>query len=121
MAFTDGAKDQMLGAFTANDVSLHHGDPGADGTANEIDSVATDYERKTVTWNAASGGERTNSNNVVFNIDGGKGDDSKVAYVGLWQEAVFKGSESVTEENFGADGTYTLPENTGITLELADE
>jgi len=99
----------MLDAFTANNVSLHFGDPGADGTGNEIDS-GTAYERKAVAWNSAGGtggdGERRNDGAVVFNITGGDGNNSKVNNVGLWAGSTFKGSAAVTEETFGADGTY---------------
>ena len=125
MGFADVSKNQMLDAFTADRVSLHHADPGAAGTANEIDSGTTDYERQTVAWNAAGAGdtpdgERRNNGAVVFNISGGEGDNSKVAFVGLWLDAgtVFKGSAQVTEETFGADGTYTLPDDSGIKLRL---
>ena len=118
MAFMDVAKNEMLDAFTADEVSLHHGDPGTTG-ANEI-ADTTDYERQTPAWNAAANGERTNDGDIVFNISGDSGDDSKVAWVGLWHTGTFKAKAQVTEETFGADGTYTLPDNEGITLNLED-
>lgn len=120
--FTAVSRNQMLDAFTATHVSLHHGDPGAAGTANEIDTE-TDYARQSVAWNAAGAGtapdgERRNSGDVAFNISGGEGDNSKITYVGLWDTGTFKGSGQVTEETFGADGTYTLPDDLGIKLKI---
>ncbi len=124
MSFANVSKNQMLDAFTANVVSLHFDTPGADGTGNEI-SNTTAYDRQALAWNAAGAGdtpdgERRNDGAIVFNITGGGGNNSKITHVGLWIGATFKASSEVIQEVYGADGTYTLPDDLGIKIRLND-
>jgi hypothetical protein len=59
-----------LGTITgtdANDIQLHTGDPGSAGTANQS-SVTT---REAVTWNVASAGSITASNEPAWTSWGG--------------------------------------------------
>lgn len=58
-------------------LSLHTGDPGTTG-ANEVSGGS--YARKTVTWGSASGGTRSNSAAVTFDVPG----STTVFYVGFW-------------------------------------
>ncbi len=118
MALNVTSKNQMLDAFTADKVSLHYASPGTDGTTAEL--AGTGYARQNLTWGTASNGQRSNTAAVVFNIQGGAGNNSKVKFVSLWAGTTFKGSQEVTEETFGADGTYTLPATTGVVLKLSD-
>lgn len=120
MSFMVEAKNQMLDGITVDEVSLHYDDPGTTG-ANEI-STDTDYERQSVTMKDASDGERRNDGDITFNISGGEGDNSTVAWVGLWDsgEGTFVGKAKVTEESYGTDGTYTLLDDEGVTLALVD-
>lgn len=66
-------------------VSLHTGDPGEDGTSNEVSG--TNYARKAVTastgFNAASGGSMTNNGAITF-AAAGSGGWGTVTYAGIF-------------------------------------
>jgi hypothetical protein len=89
-------------------LALHTGDPGAaDTAANEVTGGSPAYARKAVAWNAASGaGVATMNGNVVFDVPSG----TTVSWVSGWNTAgtvrYFK--KDVTDEVFGAQGTYTV-------------
>ena len=97
-------------------LALHTGDPGAANTAsNEVSGGSPAYARKAVAWNAASGGSATPTGNVVFDVPSG----TTVSWVSGWNTAgtvrYFK--KDVTDEVFGAQGTYTvLAASTSIDL-----
>jgi hypothetical protein len=106
MPYSVAGKNLMLNALAPGFSSLHDGDPGDNG-ANEISGGSPAYARKANTWNSASGGTMDNSNVPVFDVPAGK----TVKYVGFWSlvsGGVFYGSAAVTNEVFGAQGTYTL-------------
>jgi len=108
MGYSPDGKNAMLDALAglAVFVSLHEGDPGDNG-ANEISGGAPAYIRKGITWNPAAGGSLDSSNQPVLDVPAGK----TVLYVGFWSAesgGVFYGAALVTEEVFGAQGTYTL-------------
>lgn len=73
-------------------VKLHLGDPGAAGTANP----ATETTRKSVTFNAASGGAITNSVAAQWTNYPASED---VTHVSIW--------DNVSAGNFLASGTVT--------------
>jgi len=50
-------------------LSLHTGDPSTTG-ALEVTGGAPAYARKAVTWGAAAGGQRLNSNLITFDVPG---------------------------------------------------
>lgn len=103
--FSTGAKNTMLDAITYAQASLHTGDPGGSGTANEVAGGSPAYARKNITVNAASGGSRALNANVAFDVPAG----TTVTHVGYWASGpTFLGSDPVTNEAFGAQGTYTL-------------
>lgn len=106
MPLTNNAKNAMLDhlAGLAVFVSLHTADPGTSG-ANEVSGGA--YTREAITWNSAASGNLDNNANPVFDIPAG----TTVTHVGLWSASTggtFYGSDDVTSESFGAQGTYTL-------------
>ena len=71
------------GTFTvpaASYVQLHTGDPGAAGTAN-ISSYAT---RTAVTWNAASGGNKTLSAPVTISGSWAGTNNEVITHISLW-------------------------------------
>jgi len=108
MGYSTDGKNVMLDALAglAVFVSLHEGDP-ADNGANEISGGAPAYIRKAITWNPAAAGSIDSQNAPVLDVGAGK----TVSYVGFWSAesgGVFYGSALVTEEVFGAQGTYTL-------------
>lgn len=108
MGYSNAGKNAMLDhlASLAGFASLHSADPGDSG-ASEIAGGSPAYARKAVTWGAAASGSVAISNSPVFDVQGG----DSVAFVGLWSAVsagTFYGSADVTDETFGAQGTYTL-------------
>jgi len=102
------AKNLMLQALAAAAVyvSMHDDDPGTTGL-NEITGGSPAYARKSITWNAASGGALDSSNAPSFDIPAG----TTVKYIGYWSAAsggTFYGSDAITNEVYAGQGTYTL-------------
>jgi hypothetical protein len=83
----------MLNVATVDTLSLHTGNPGADGTANEYDGDG--YSRQSCEFNSPADGERTLKDCVIFD---GEEDDS-VTWVGTWAGSTFRGA-------FTASGTF---------------
>lgn len=86
--------------------SLHDGDPGDTG-ANEISGGSPAYIRKAIEFGAAAAGAIDSSTQPVFDVPAG----ASVLHVGFWDAESagnFLGSDAVTQEDFGAQGTYTL-------------
>lgn len=98
----DASKNLMLDALGIDTVSLHTGDPGAAGTANEL--TGGTYARKAITMNAAAAGNLDSSNTPVFDVPAG----NTITHVGYWDATVFRGSMAITSETYAAAGTYTL-------------
>lgn len=99
-------------------VALHTGDPGgANSASNEVTGGSPAYARKAIAWNAASGGSATASANVVLDVPSG----STVSWISLWNTAgtVRYLKKDVTDEAFGAQGTYTVVA-ASTTLDLND-
>jgi len=86
MSLTTAVKNAMLDAITITDMSLHSGFPGLTG-ANEISGGTPAYARKTVTYAAASGGTRTTSASINFDVGAGH----TIRWVGNWNSATFIG------------------------------
>lgn len=84
--FTTYAKNLMLSALAVDFLSAHDGYPGLTG-ANEISGGTPAYARKAVTFGAASGGVRTTSGSVAFDIPAGK----TVRWVSAWQGGNYVG------------------------------
>lgn len=98
--------------------ALHTGDPGgANSATNEVTGGSPAYARKAVAWNAASGGAATQNGDVVFDVPAG----TTVSWISLWNTAgtVRYLKKDVTDEVFGAQGTYTI-KGTTSTLDLND-
>lgn len=98
--------------------AAHTGDPGGANTAsNEVTGGSPAYARKAVAWNAASGGVATQNGDVTLDIPAG----TTVSWISLWNTAgtVRYLKKDVTDEVFGAQGTYTI-KGTTSTLDLND-
>lgn len=98
--------------------AAHTGDPGAANTAaNEVTGGSPAYARKAVAWNAAAAGAATQNGDVVLDIPAA----TTVSWVSLWNTAgtVRYLKKDVTDEVFGAQGTYTI-KGTTSTLDLND-
>jgi hypothetical protein len=98
--------------------AAHTGDPGgANSASNEVTGGSPAYARKAVAWNAAASGIATQNGDVVLDIPAG----TTVSWVSLWNTAgtVRYLKKDVTDEVFGAQGTYTI-KGTTSTLDLND-
>jgi hypothetical protein len=114
------AKNVMLDALgaLAVRVAAHTGDPGgANSASNEVTGGSPAYARKAIAWSAASGGSAAQNGDVVIDIPAG----STVSYLSLWNTAgtVRYLKKDVTDEAFGAQGTYTVLASGGA-LDLND-
>jgi hypothetical protein len=97
--------DQLATVMTR--VALHTGDPGgANSASNEVTGGSPAYARKAIAWNAASGGAIDDSTAPVFDVPAG----TTVSWISFWNTAgtVRYAKKDVTDEVFGAQGTYTL-------------
>lgn len=79
--FATATKNTMLDAITPNLMSLHNGDPGGAGTANEI--TGGGYTRQACTFDAASGGERALNADVDFTATAAQA----VTHAGFWNSS----------------------------------
>lgn len=113
MPFSTGGLNQMLDALTVDRMSLHNGDPGGAGTANEV--TGGGYARVACTFGSAAGGVRTLSAQVDFVATALQA----VTHFGIWLNAgtVFKGSGTITgDAAFNAAGEYSITTATTLTL-----
>lgn len=97
MTWPATTKNNMLDGQTFTDASLHSAFPGTTG-ANELSGGSPAYARKTVTINAASGGQRLLNAAVTFDVPA-----STVRWVGFWNSATFVGAApngGATPKNF---------------------
>jgi hypothetical protein len=114
------AKNVMLDALAALAVRVaaHTGDPGAADTAdNEVTGGSPAYARKAIAWDAASAGAAAQADDVVIDIPA----STTVSWLSLWNSAgtVRYLKKDVTDEAFGAQGTYTVTA-AGSSLDLND-
>lgn len=92
---------------------LHTSNPDPSG-GSEVTGGSPAYARKGITWNAAGSGQMTAQNQPVFDVPA----STTVSHVGFWSAVTtgtYMGMTDVTDEVFGAQGTYTL---TSITVSL---
>jgi hypothetical protein len=114
------AKNAMLDALgaVALRVAAHTGDPGAANTAdNEVTGGSPAYARKAIAWSAANAGAAAQNGDVVVDIPA----STTVSWLSLWNTAgtVRYLKKDVTDEAFGAQGTYTITA-AGSSLDLND-
>lgn len=79
MPFSTAGRNAALGGVGVTHASLHSGFPGNNG-ANEISGGSPAYARKSVTFDAASGGSRAQSGTAVFDVPG----STTVRHIGFW-------------------------------------
>jgi hypothetical protein len=87
-------------------VSLHTDVVGS-GSGNEVSGGSPAYARKAITWNAAAGGALDNNANPTFDVPAG----TTIRRLGFWSASTagtYYGDADITDETFGAQGTYTL-------------
>lgn len=112
--FSTAGKNAMLSGLTITDVSLHTGDPGSAGTANEVSGNG--YTRLTPTFASPSGGERALS--TALDFDGPANGDA--TWFAIWDSSTFLGKGQITsgDTQFNAAGEFRLA--TGTKLVLTD-
>lgn len=102
---TTNAINALLGGLTITNASLHSGFPGATG-ANEVSGGSPAYARKGVTFGAASGGFRSLSAAVTFDVPA-----TTVRWVGYWNTSTFlyyTPNGGATPREFVADAAADL-------------
>jgi hypothetical protein len=114
------AKNVMLDELgtLALRVAAHTGDPGAANAAdNEVSGGSPAYARKAIAWSAAAAGSAAQNGDVVIDIPAA----TTVSWLSLWNVAgtVRYLKKDVTDEAFGAQGTYTVTA-AGSALDLND-
>ena len=111
MATTTAFKNLLLNASDIDTLSLHLGDPGAAGTANEV--TGGGYVRKNGVFAAAANAARALSADVDFSTPASQA----VTYLGFWAGSTFRGSKAVTGDlAANASGQYRVTSATKITL-----
>ena len=85
-------------------IQLHVGDPGANGTAN----VATETNRKSVAFAAASGGSLASSADVTWSNIQGSQDATHFTAWDLSASGNFLFSGTITGNPYTAGDTYTI-------------
>lgn len=86
MTLSVAAKNTMLNALAIDALSLHSGFPGLTG-ANEISGGIPAYARVAPTFLSSSGGVRTLSGSVSFDVGAG----TTVRWAGSWAAGVYQG------------------------------
>jgi hypothetical protein len=114
------ARNVMVDALAALAVRVaaHTGDPGAANAAdNEVTGGSPAYARKAIAWSAAAAGSAAQNGNVVIDVPAAV----TVSWLSLWNTAgtVRYLKKDVTDEAFGAQGTYTVLASGGA-LDLND-
>jgi hypothetical protein len=108
MALEDDGRNVMLDALGVVAVwcSAHGAFPATSG--NELAGGSPPYGRKAIAWAAASAGSMAKTAGaVVFDIEAA----DEVQALGLWSAetvGTLYGGADVTDELFGAQGTYTV-------------
>lgn len=105
MAFTSATRDEFLDDLDvlATHVSLHTADPGTTG-ADEV--TGGSYAREAVTWAAASGGSKTSTGALTFQIPA----STNFTHFGLWSASsggTFRGGGVLDEpQSYSTPGTF---------------
>lgn len=108
MPFTSAVRDTMLDQLDAlaTHASMHTADPGTTG-ASEVSGGS--YARQAITWQDASGGSKTLTATVTFQIP----PSVTITHSGTWSALTSGtwrggGALSASEVYSAAGGTYTL-------------
>lgn len=83
MTIPAATKNSMLDALTINNASLHTAFPGSTG-ANEVSGGTPAYAKKAITVGASSGGTRSLSGSVNFDVPA-----STIRWVGFYNSSTF--------------------------------
>jgi hypothetical protein len=105
-------KNLILDASDINTISLHSGDPGSAGTANEV--TGGGYSRQSCTFASAASGEKALSADVTFATPA----NQSVTHIGFWASSTFRTSaaRSSGDATASAGGAYKVGAGTKLTL-----
>lgn len=112
--FSTEAKNVMLDALDPDEIQLHDGDPGSDGTANRVGGA--DGEEP-ATFDPAADGERPLAEDVDFD---GLDDGQTVTWISVWNstDSRFLGKASLDGDNeANAAGEITVTTDTRLIIE----
>ena len=114
--FSEAAKNTMLDALTCDEVQLHDGDPGSNGTANRVGG--TDGE-EAATFAAASSGTRNLDSDVNFT---GLSGNQAVTWYSVWDSGTgtFEGKGEITSGDTQANSSGEFTLTTGTSLNIDD-
>lgn len=108
MSFTSAVRDSMLDQLNglATHASLHTADPGTSGVS-EVSGGS--YARQAISWQASSGGSKTLTASVTFQIPA----SVTITHAGTWSAlsaGTWRGGGALaaSETYSAAGGTYTL-------------
>jgi hypothetical protein len=106
MSMSDKAKNRAANAIIAVQASLHSGDPGADGAANELPTAGGIYSRKATNYGAAVAGKRSLPADILFDIPPA----SSVSHFVIWDEAgdVVKIGQFAKTETYSGQGQHKI-------------
>lgn len=108
MPFKDSAKEIALDAVGAvyDKMSLHTGFPAT--LLNEISGGDPQYGRNAVTYNNASGDEKTISNQPTFDVPGDNTTVASAGFCDLLEGGDIGADHDVPDETLTNQGTYTV-------------
>lgn len=111
MPSTVAFRNLLLDASDIDTISLHSGDPGVSGTANEV--TGGGYARQPATFASAANGEKALSATVSFTTS----PSQAVTHLGFWANTTFRISQIVTgDQSANANGDYDVTTSTKLTL-----
>ncbi len=116
-ALTSAGKDLLLdssASWPPGYLSVHNVDGPTDNTT-EPSGGSPAYARKAASWSASSGGTKTLSATVTFDIPAA----FTVKSVGFWTAVsggTLIGYWDVTDESFASQGTYTVAATSSVAI-----
>jgi hypothetical protein len=106
------ALDESI-ATGAKYASLHNGYHASGAGGTELNGGAPAYARVPVTWNPASGGAKSTTGNMPFNVGAG----SSVRFVGFWDAATAGSFLGMSPNGGGMLQAFVVPDATADILE----
>ncbi len=99
---TEPVLNTALDTITITSASLHDGDPGPLGLANELTQAT--YQRQPVVFTSAVNGQRQLFENASFEVVTGP----TITHIGYWDGSIFKASSDIPDIPISGDGEIIL-------------
>jgi hypothetical protein len=109
MPFSLSAINEALNGISVNQIRLHSGDPGVNGTDNALGAGTS-----SASFLSSSGGQRVLGANVIVS---GLAAGQSVTWFSIWINSNFRGAFPITNGDLVASsaGEYTLTTGTKLT------